>query len=359
MLKKIDIYIIKKFLGTFFFSIMLIISIAIVFDFSENLDNIIEKQVSAKEVIFDYYLNFIPYYVNLFLFLFVFISVIFFTSKMAAKSEIIAILSTGISFRRFLYPYFVSAFVLAILSLLLSNFIIPPANKVRIKFEGDYLRNRRYNNERNMHKQISPGVYLYIEFYAINTDIAHKFSIEKYENKQLVSKLVSTSARWDTSKNKWTVSNYYIRDYGEKEDILKYGKTIDTAINIYPEDFKRTLTEITTLDYFELNDFIAEQRLYGTKNIDSFLLEKYRRIAFPFSTFILSFIGVALASRKVKGGTGLNIGIGLLISFMYILFMQISDQFTIKGSFPPLLSVWTPNIIFTIVAYFVYRLAPK
>ncbi len=359
MLKKIDIYIIKKFLGTFFFSIMLIISVAIVFDFSENLDELIEKKVTAKEIIFDYYLNFIPYYVNLFLFLFVFISVIFFTSKMAIKSEIIAILSTGISFRRLLYPYFISALVLAVLSLALSNFIIPPANKIRLKFEGDYLHHRKYDNSKNMHKQISPGVFLYIEHYAINTDIAQKFSIEKFEDDRLVSKLVSANARWDTTKNKWVVNNYYIREYGGKKDIITYGKSIDTAINIYPEDFKRTLTDVTTLNYFELNEFISTQRLHGAENIDVFLLEKYRRIAFPFSTFILSFIGVSISSRKVKGGIGLNIGIGILISFIYILFMQISDQFTIKGNFPPLLSVWVPNIIFTFVSYYVYRIAPK
>ena len=359
MLKKIDIYIIKKFLGTFFFSILIIISIAIVFDLSENLDDFIEHDLSLSKIILEHYLNFIPYYVNLFLFLFVFISVIFFTSKMAINSEIIAILSSGISFNRLLLPYFISALVLAILSATLSNFIIPPANKVRLEFEGKYLHSRHYGNSKNIHKQISPGVYIYIEYYDIQTDIAHKFSIEKFENKKLVSKLFSNNARWDTTINKWNVSHYYIRQYKDTTDIISFGENIDTAINIYPIDFKRTITDVTTLNYWELNDFIAEQRMHGTENIDGFLLEKYRRIAFPFSTFILSFIGVSLSSRKKRGGTGINLGIGILISFSYILFMQISDQFSIKGNFPPLLSVWIPNIIFTIVAYFVYRIAPK
>ena len=359
MLKKIDIYIIKKFLGTFFFSILIIISIAIVFDLSENLDDFIEHDLSLSKIILEHYLNFIPYYVNLFLFLFVFISVIFLTSKMAINSEIIAILSSGISFNRLLLPYFISALVLAILSATLSNFIIPPANKVRLEFEGKYLHSRHYGNASNIHKQISPGVYIYMDYYDIHTDIAHKFSIEKFEGKKLISKLFSNNARWDTTINKWKISHYYIRDYKDSTDVVKYGESLDTAINISPIDFKRTITDVTTLNYWQLNDFIAEQRMHGTENIDGFLLEKYRRIAFPFSTFILSFIGVSLSSRKKRGGTGLNIGIGILISFSYILFMQISDQFSIKGNFPPLLSVWIPNIIFTIVAYFVYRLAPK
>ena len=250
-------------------------------------------------------------------------------------------------------------FVLAILSATLSNFIIPPANKIRLEFEGKYLHTRHYGNTKNMHKQISSGVYVYMEYYDTGRDLATKFSIEKFEGKKLISKLFAKNAVWDTTINKWTANHYYIRTYGDSIDNIEYGQSIDTSILIEPEDFKRTLTDVTTLNHRELNDFIAEQRLHGTENIDAFLLEKYRRIAFPFSTFILSFIGVSLASRKKRGGTGINIGIGILISFAYILFMQVSDQFSIKGNFPPLLSVWIPNIIFTFVAFFIYRLAPK
>jgi len=358
-LKKLDLYIIKKFLGTFFFSLLLIIAIAIIFDLSEKLDDFIEKQVPVNEIIFKYYMNFAPYYAKLFVFLFVFIAVIFFTSKMANRSEIIAILSTGVSFRRLLFPYFISATVLALLSLYLSNFVIPPATAIRLDFENKYIKGTYYNQDRNIHKQISPGVFIYMENYNTTSDIGYKFSIEKFENKKLVSKLMSDLVQWDSTTGKWRVQKYYIRNLGDSIHEITYGKSIDTALTIYPEDFEQRLTTVETLNYFELNDFIDAQILHGTENVNAYLIEKHRRIAFPFSTFILTLIGVSVSSRKVRGGTGLNIGIGLLLSFSYILFMQISTQFSINGSLPPIVSVWIPNMIYLIVALFVYRLAPK
>lgn len=359
MLKKLDLYIIKKFLGTFFFSILLIISIAIVFDLTEKLDDFIEKEVPLKEIVFDYYINFAPYYANLFMYLFVFIAVIFFTSKMASRSEIIAILSTGISFRRLMYPYWVSATFLAIFSFILGNFVIPPATAIRLDFENTYIKGTYYNKDRNIHKQLSPGVFMYIENYNTTTDMGYKFSLEKYENKKMVSKLMSDLIKWDTTDNTWKVHNYYIRNFGDSIHDISYGKLIDTALTITPEDFKRRLKSIETLDYFELNDFIEEQILHGNENINAYLIEKYKRLAAPFSTFILTLIGISVSSRKVRGGTGLNIGIGLMLSFSYILFMQIATQFSINGNVPPLLSVWIPNILYLIIGLFVYRLAPK
>jgi len=358
-MKILDRYIIKKFLGTFIFSIILIISLAIVIDLTEKLDSFIEKQIPMNEILFKYYLNFIPYYTNLFLFLFVFISVVFFTSKMAGNSEIISIIGNGISFKRMMYPYFISALVLAIGSFFLSNFIIPPANRVRLDFENTYIKGIYYNSDRNMHKQISPGVFLYMESFNIATNYGNKFSLERFEGNELKSKLIAQRVKWDSTKSKWTAINYYIRNIGKnKEQILK-GKEIDTALNISPIDFQRRDTEKSSMDFTELNTYIEEKRLRGETNINSYLLEKYQRTAFPFSTFILTLIGVSLASRKSKGGTGIKIGIGLLISFMYIFLMRITEQFSVKGGLPPFIAAWIPNFIFLIVSVFLYRIAPK
>ncbi len=355
----LDRYIIKKFLTTFFISIILIISIVIIIDLSEKLGDFIEHKVPAKEIFFKYYLNFIPYYTNLFLFLFVFIAIIFFTSRMAAKSEIIAMISSGISFNRLLFPYMFSAFVIAVLSFLLGNFIIPPSNKIRIAFENKYIYYREPPETRNIHKQIRPGEYLYIKFYDTRNDIGHIITLEKFKGKYLISKTFADNMIWQKDKKKWQLNNYYTRFYGYKKDSLIYGFKIDTALMITPEDIKQTKIDISTMNYFELNKYIENQKLHGNEHINEFLLEKHKRIAFPFSTFILTFIGVSLSAKKRRGGTGLNIGIGFALSFAYIFFMQITDSLATKGGLPPGLSAWMPNIIFGIIAILTYPFAPK
>ena len=356
----IDWYIIRKFLGTFFFSLALILSIAVIFDLSEKIDNFMEKNAPLRAIIFDYYLNFIPYFALVFSSLFTFISVIFFTSRMAYRSEIIAIISNGMSFHRLLIPYFLSALVIAIFSFVLSDYILPNANKVRLDFEELYVHTRPYSfKERNIHRQIQPGVYIYMETYSTMSDIGHKFSMEKYEDGILVSKLMSDYVKWDSTRNKWIIRNYYIRNIdGLNEEILQ-GREIDTVLNMYPEDFKRRLNIVETMNIRELNDFIETQLLQGESNIAAYEIEKQKRYAYPFSTFILTLIGVSVSSRKVKGGIGMQIGIGLLVAFSYILFMQFSSQFAIGGSLNPLIAVWIPNIAYAIIGISLYRLAPK
>lgn len=358
-MKLLDRYIIKKFLSTFFFSIVLIISLAIVIDLTEKMEDFIEKKPPLENIIFDYYLNFIPFYTNLFMFLFIFIAVVFFTSKMAGHSEIIATLSNGISFWRLLRPYFMAAFVLAVFSFVLSNFIIPPANKVRLKFEDTYINGTYYNNERNIHKQIEPGVFIYVESFKTISNTGYKFSIEKFEGKVLKSKLMSQMVRWKKKEQVWEVRNYQIRDFTEKGENLTTGAVLDTSINLTPEDFINRDQDKMTLNLYELNALIEDKRLRGETDINSYLLEKHQRIAFPFSTFVLTLIGVAVASRKRRGGTGLNLGIGLLISFSYLFFMQISAQFSLKGNLPAWVSAWIPNMLFSFIAFFLYRNAPK
>jgi lipopolysaccharide export system permease protein len=359
-LKILDYYIIKKFLGTFFFALLLIIVIAVVFDFSEKVDDFLEKSAPAKAIIFDYYMNFIPNFAVLFSSLFTFIAVIFFTSKMAYDTEIIAILASGMSFRRLVYPYLISAAIISGFSFFLSNYVIPNANKTRLEFEERYVRNHPYNyDKRNVHKQISPGIYVFMESFSNSTDMGFKFSLEKFEKGKLTSKLMADYIRWDSVKHKWNLQNYYIRNLkGLDESIIK-GQSADTTINLDPNEFKRRDDFVETMNLTDLNTFIRKLSSQGADNISAFIIEKQKRLAFPISTFILTMIGLTLSSRKVRGGIGMQLGVGLGLSFSYILFMQFSSQFAISGTLSPFLAAWVPNFIFIIISILLYRSAPK
>jgi lipopolysaccharide export system permease protein len=357
----IDRYIVRKFLGTFFFSLILILTIAVVFDFAEKIDNFMEREAPVRAIIFDYYLNYIPYFATLFSPLFVFISVIFFTSKMAANTEIIAILNSGMSFRRMMWPYFISSFVIAVFIFLLTNFVIPKSNSKRMTFEDRYYRSSaRRTPVMNIHRQVYKNVYIYLESFNPLSATGRNFTIEKFDdNGRLESKLNSNMVRYDTASNKWVVVNYYIREIKGNEEILTRGEKADTALTIKPSDFSRVPGFEGTMTYNELNDYISQLRLQGSDELKVFLIEKHKRIANPFAVFILTLIGVSLSSRKVRGGIGMNIGIGLGFSFTYILFMQFASQFSIKGNLEPMLAMWIPNIIYAVVAFTLYKLAPK
>jgi len=356
----LDRYIIKKFLGTFFFALLMIIVITVVFDISEKIDDFIDKKAPLQAIVFDYYLNFIPYFVSLFSSLFIFISVIFFTSKMAAQTEIIAILSSGISFRRFLYPYFIGACILACFSFVINDVIMPSANKNRLDFEEKYIRNPVNYHERNVHKQVEPGLIVYLESFSNSSETAYQFSMERYKGDRMVSKLRSQSAQWNKEKEKWTIREYNIRDIDSLGyETLQSGANMDTTINLHPSEFKRRANFTETMSIAELNEFIDNLRMQGADNVNAFLIELHKRLAFPFSTFILTLIGASLSTRKVRGGIGIHVAIGIAISFLYILFMQFSAEFATKGSLYPVVAAWVPNIIFGIVSLFLYRLAPK
>ena len=359
-IKTLDRYIIRKFLGTFFLAMLLIIVITIVFDISEKIDDFIEKKAPLKAIVFDYFLNFIPYFVSLFSSLFIFISVIFFTAKMASQSEIIAILSSGVSFRRFLYPYFIGACILAAFSFMMNNVILPPANQRRLEFEDKYIKSPVVYLERNVHKQVEPGLFVYLESFSNSAETAYLFSLERYEGDLLVSKLMSDNAVWNKELEKWTIRNYFIRDIDSLGyETIRSGVSIDTTINLHPSEFKRRANFIETMNIKELEDFIGNLKMQGDDNINMFLIELYKRIAFPFSTFILTLIGASLSTRKVRGGIGIHLAVGISISFLYILFMQFSVEFATKGNLHPIVAAWIPNIIFGAVAVFLYRLAPK
>ncbi len=359
-MKKLDIYIIRKFLGTFFFSILLIISIAIIFDFSEKIDDFLEEPVpSFSEIVFDYYLPFIPYFANLFSYLFTFIAVIFFTSKMASNSEIVAILSNGISFNRLMLPYFISAGIIALFTFVLSAYVIPPATKVKLDFEEHYIRSRFQNRDRHIHRQLGNGVYAYMESFNTTNNIGQKFSLETFDGNMLKSKLMSKRIQWDSLKNKWTVHDYSIRTINGLDEKIVKGKTIDTTLTMLPEDFSTRENVVETMTLPVLNKFIKKQKAIGVESIEFYQIEKYRRIASPFAVFILTLIGMSLSVYKTRGGLGAHIGVGIVLSFSYILFMQVAHQFAISGDMLPMLAVWLPNIFFLLIGIGLYKIAPK
>jgi lipopolysaccharide export system permease protein len=360
-IKIIDRYIIRKFLGTFFVCLVLILTIAVVFDFAEKIDNFMEKAAPWRAIIFDYYLNFIPYFATLFAPLFVFISVIFFTSRMAVNTEIIAILNSGMSFRRMMWPYFLSALVIAIFIFYLTNFVIPHSNLIRMDFEDKYYRSqsKRMTIE-NIHRMESKNVYVYMESYNPLYYRGRNFSIEKFDdNGKLISKISAPTVLWDTASSKWSALNYIHREITDKGEIIKKGIRIDTVLTIKPSDFSRDPKFVGTMTYSELNDYVDLLRMQGSDELKIFLIEKHRRISNPFAVFILSLIGVTLSSKKIRGGIGMNIGIGLALSFSYIFFQQFASQFSLKGNLDPGLAMWIPNLLYLVIASVLYKLAPK
>lgn len=358
-MKKLDKYIIRKFLRTYFFAIGLILAIAVIFDASEKIDDFIDNNASLHAILFDYYLNFIPYFANLFSSLFVFIAVIFFTAKMAYATEIIAMLSSGISFRRILYPFFVGALIITAFNFVLGYYIIPEANKVRLDFQAVYLKGTQKSGQSHVHKQIEPGLYIYLESYNMNRQTGYNFTMESIVDDRLVSRLNANRIIWDSVANSWTLEEYQVRYFNPNQDVIRAGMTTDTIISVRPADFTQQVELVAAMTHNELDNYIEKQRIRGTADVTNSLLEKHRRVAYPFSTFILTLLAVVLSAKKVRGGIGLQIGLGILLSFTYILFMQFADSFALSGSIPPGIAVWIPNIIFAIIGLVLLRVAPK
>lgn len=355
----LDRYIIKKFIGTFFVALMLIILIVIIFDVSEKIDDFVEKEAPLRAIIVDYYLNFIPYFMNMFSPLFTFITVIFFTSKLAANSEIVAILAGGVSFKRLMYPYFLSALIIFIFSLSLNLFVIPDANRHRLDFENTYIHEKYVNTKRDMHYQVSPGTYLYVESFSTFNNTAYRFSLERIEKNEMASKLTAESARWDSTKAVWHLKNYIRKDYSTGVEIVDIGRELDTAIAITVDIFYFRDDSMEAFDRKTLAEFIETQKMRGDAMVKYSLMERNNRLALPFSAFILTLMGVSLSSKKRRGGIGLNLGVGIALSFSYILFMRFSQMFVITDTLPPFVAVWLPNVLFAVIAVALYRLAPK
>ena len=324
------------------------------FDINEKLDAFLSAPL--KETVFDYFFNFLPYFANQFSPLFVFISVIFFTSKMAGNSEIIAILSSGVSFRRLLRPYMIGATVIAAITFVMSNYIIPPTNVDRINYTNKYVKNKKVDIGTNIQLMVEPGVIAYMARYDAPSKMSYRFSLDKFEGKKLVSRLTAQSASYDTLYN-WKIRDYMIRDFNGMKESVRRGSSMDTIIPIEPRDFIISKNDQETLTTPELTEYIEKQRMRGVANIKAFEIEKEKRYANTAAAFILTLIGMALSSRKVKGGMGINIGIGLLLSFSYILFSTVTSSFAISGATTPFIAMWIPNVIYLIIGIILYKRA--
>ena len=361
-IKTIDLYIIKKFIGTYFFSIALIISISIVFDVNENLAKFTQYHAPFEAIVFDYYANFIPYFANLFSALFVFIAVIFFTSKMAGNSEIIAMLATGISFKRLLRPYMFTCVLLAGLSYYLSAYVIPHGTVIRQNFESMYKNKKKNTSAENVQLQVAPGVIAYIQHYDNNAKRGYGFCLDKFENKKLVSHLTAMEIQYDTisdTKYHWKLSSWKLRQLKGLREHITSGAKKDSLIQMEPTDLVYSKGQQETFTSPELKDYISKQINRGSGNVVQYQVEYHKRIASSFASFILTIIGASLSARKRKGGMGLYLGIGLALSFAYILLQTISATFAINAGFPPMLAAWMPNIIFAFIAFFCYTKAPN
>lgn len=353
MFKILDKYIIRKFLGTYIFAIGLLMAIIIIFDINEKLDSFLKAPLKAT--IFDYFVNFLPYFANQFSPMFCFIAVIFFTSKLAGNSEIIAMLSTGMSYKRLLRPYLFSALVIAIMTFTLDAYVIPPANAKRIDYQNTYIKNKRVDYGANIMMMVAPGQIAYISRYDNISKVGTRFSLESFgEDKKLLSRLTAQSIKWDTLYN-WSINDYVIRDFHDNREFITKGSRLDTIIPFEPRDFLIAKDDHQKMTTPELVDYIDRQHERGVANIKSFEVEYHRRFAMTAAAFILTVIGMALSSRKVKGGMGLNIGIGLVLSFSYILFMTVTQTFAMSDLTSPFVAMWIPNFIYIIIAIIIYR----
>lgn len=357
-----DWYIIKKFIGTYIYSIALIISISIVFDVNENLAKFATYHAPLRAIVFDYYMNFVPYFANLFSPLFVFIAVIFFTSKLAGNSEIIAMLACGMSFKRLLRPYLISAALIAVLNFYLGAYVIPKGTVVRHDFESLYKNNKKNTTATNIQLMVDKGTVAYISQYDDIRKTGYGFSLYKFDKKRLVSHMTASVIQYDTisdSRYHWKARNYKIRELKGMREKITSGSEIDTLIQMEPMDLIFSKGQQETFTSPELKRYISKQQERGSSNVVQYEVEYHKRIATSFASFILTIIGVSLSSRKRKGGMGMYLGIGLALSFSYILLQTISSTFAINADTPPMLAAWIPNILYAFIAYYCYRQAPN
>ena len=360
-LKILDRYIIRKFLGTYIFAIMMIIVVVVIFDYVEKIDDFTTTHAPLKEIFFDYYLNFIPFFINQFSALFTFIACIFFTSKLAYQTEIVAMLSGGMSFKRLMWPYFIAASVITSVSLVLSLWVIPISQRDCVAFEQKYIpRRQRFQYDRHIYRQVEPGTFVYIRGFSKNSLQASFLALEKYEGSFMRSTLEASEVKFDNETKRWTASKYITRSFADNgQETFTQNRNLDTLLNLDVVELGRMNELIKTMNIVELNEFIDQQRAKGSDSIRQLEVEHHTRYAYPIGTFILSLIGVSLSSRKVRGGTGLHIGIGIALCFSYIMLNRIFEEFAKGGTLPPMLAVWLPNIIYTLIAIYLYRKAPK
>ncbi len=360
MIKRLDWYIIRKFMVTFFMSLLFLAVLIIIFDISEKIDDFVRRSVPLREIAFDYYMNFVPYFLNQYSPMFVFLTVIFFTSKMTQDSEVVAMLSSGISYHRIVRPYILSAAVVAVISLVAGMWILPRANATRVEFEQKYNPYRKVKMGHDMHYKLENDVFVYFESFSAYNNTAYNFTMEDLHGGRMRSKLSAESAQYDTVSGVWKLRNYFIRDFDEGlQDHIRSGRQLDTVFSMTRDDFFRNRYTIQQLNQRELNQLIRAQISRGDASVNMSLIEKHNRFSLPISAFILTIIGLSLCTKKKRGGMGMNLAAGTALGFSYILFMQFSEMFVITDTLPAQVAVWLPNVLYAIIAVVLYIKAPK
>ena len=357
--KIIDGYLLRKMLGTVVFAITLLMTIVIVFDVSENIQRFMSHNISAKEVIVGYYFNFVPYFINLFIPLFTFISVIWFTSKLSSRNEIISIFDNGISFNRMLVPYITGAVIIMLVSLVLANFVVPKTNGKLNDFKYQYF-GRKSIAATYLHIKNSKNSYVFVERWDKMEEMGYNFTYEEFDNNAIRLKISSQTVDYSEEKKMWQLHRFTRREITpDKEEIITQGAEFDTALNILPRNLYQDAFVSETMSYRELRQFIREEKLRGSSLLANYQIEQHKRLANPLGILIMTLLGVSVSCRKSTRGVGVHVFIGMGLAFSFIFLQQVSTVFSVSGGLPPVLGTWFPNIIFLIITIVMLRLTPK
>lgn len=358
MMKIIDRYILKKFLASYAFVIFIIEIVVVLIHFTDNNENYIKNELTAKQIM-GYYIDYIPYVANMISPITVFITVVFMTSRLAQHSEIIAMLSSGVSFRRLMRPYMMGAMIIAGLTFYLGGWVIPNGNKDRVAFELEYIKGAYHFTERNIHMKIAPTTLLYLQSYNVGNNVGYKPTLETVEDGKLLEKIEATRMEWQEKTEKWRLRNWKKREINGMEEKFTFGTTLDTTLRIHPKDFASDYSRYETLTMNELYTYLDELKMRGADNIEVYEIEKYMRYTSPFAALILTFIGLGVSARKARGGAGFQIALGFLLAFIYIIFFIFSRTSAEAGGITPIIAIWIPNIIFTIIGIIIYQTVPR
>lgn len=375
----LDKYILKSLLSTFFFVVLILLAVITVIDLTEKMDKFAKAGVTSGQIA-AYYLDYISWIGSFITPITMFIATVYVCARMAGHTEVIAALSSGVSFKRFLLPFLVGAAIIGTISFVLNGWIIPDSNKSRLEFEVQYIKNKYYYDKRNIHLQVAPDIYLYMQSYNNSSNTGYHFSLERFKDNKLIEKLTANRIEWDTVKQKWTLRDYKIRRIDQifettshperipgfettrnafSRDSLVSGVSLDTALVIHPKEFESDYRKYDGMTLNELNSYIRTLKARGTTGVEVYEVEKYTRYSAPFTILILVFMGVIVSSRKSRGGTGLQIAVGFVLSFIFILFFTLFRTFAEAGSMPPEISVWIPNIIFALISLGMYKYVPR
>ncbi len=407
-MKILDKYIIKKVLTTFLFVVLLFVAIIAIIDVTEKIDKFARNNLGAAKIL-SYYVDFIPWIAGLITPIMFFIAIVYVTSRLAGHTEIIAILSSGVSFRRLLLPYVVAAFIVAMVSFYMNGWVIPKSNRERLDFELTYFQNKKFFEERNVHMQVQPNVYLFLQNYNNISNTGYQFTLERFEDNRLIEKLAADHIQWDTAKQKWVLKYWkykkidtlftapvenrvpgisqpelatdtlvsrpgnrkrLVRDSASRKPSLRNasrlasqlpntGAEIDTTLAITPKDFENNARSYDGMTIPELRVHIQKLKFRGSTGVQVFETEEHIRYAAPFTIFVLMFMGVIVSARKSRGGTGFQIALGFLLSFVFILFFTMTRTFGEAGDMPPVLAAWLPTLTFAVIAAVMYKYVPR